>query len=257
MTGWNTPVTSSTAVSGEREMVSYAEVPPVAIESLLPDDHHVDAMVVSLSGATTPWLASLHRMAPLVFADVAWDDDSPSGGEFRDRLGMVDVFLPNAAEALACSGCATVEQAAAKLSSYGPLVAVKDGGAGSMAACPGSDATIRIPAVAVDAQDTTGAGDVFDAGFIYASLAGWPLVRRLRFANLCAAQSVRFIGGSLAAPCWRDLAAFCESATGPEFVRDYGFLAPLLVNAPTRRVCRRSCPGMTPLGAVTQSAGTR
>ena len=88
------------------------------------------------------------------------------------------------------------------------MVVVKDGGAGAVAMEPGSGSATREPAVPVEARDTTGAGDVFDAGFIYASLAGWPVSQRLRFANLCASESVKLIGGSFAAPCWRDLAAF-------------------------------------------------
>jgi sulfofructose kinase len=44
-------------------------------------------------------------------------------------------------------------------------------------------AAFRVPAI-----DTTGAGDIFHAGFIYALLAGWPLTRQLDFA--CAAAAL-------------------------------------------------------------------
>jgi sugar/nucleoside kinase (ribokinase family) len=247
--GWSTPVTSSVALAGEREMVTYEEVPPVAVGTLLPDGYRADAIVVSLADADPAWLAGLHRFAPIVFADVAWDDDKFASSGLLDALAAVDVFMPNAAEAIACTHCETLEQAAAKLASGGPLVVVKEGGAGSMAVGPGS-APASAPAVAVDARDTTGAGDVFDAGFIYASLAGWPVDQRLRFANLCASESVKLIGGSFAAPCWRDLAAFWRDLDDLDLRREFSFLDALLTNAPQRRDCRRSFPAMEPPGAA-------
>ena len=45
----------------------------------------------------------------------------------------------------------------------------------------------RVPVV-----DTTGAGDIFHAGFIYALLRGWPLQRQLDFA--CAAAALNCTG---------------------------------------------------------------
>ncbi len=44
------------------------------------------------------------------------------------------------------------------------------------------------PAYQVHVADTTGAGDIFHAGFIYGLLQGWPLARRLDFA--CAAAAL-------------------------------------------------------------------
>jgi sulfofructose kinase len=48
------------------------------------------------------------------------------------------------------------------------------------------------PAFHVDTVDTTGAGDLFHAGFIYALLQGWPLQKRLDFA--CAAAALNCTG---------------------------------------------------------------
>jgi sulfofructose kinase len=48
------------------------------------------------------------------------------------------------------------------------------------------------PAFHVEAVDTTGAGDIFHAGFIYGLLQGWPLQRQLDFA--CAAAALNCTG---------------------------------------------------------------
>jgi sugar/nucleoside kinase (ribokinase family) len=57
------------------------------------------------------------------------------------------------------------------------------------AAALDGDRFVSVPAVQVEAVDTTGAGDVFRAGFIYGVLNAWPVERTLRFANAAAAIS--------------------------------------------------------------------
>ncbi|WP_308291380.1 carbohydrate kinase family protein, partial [Amycolatopsis magusensis] len=66
----------------------------------------------------------------------------------------------------------------------------------------------EVPAIAVEALDPTGAGDVFVAGFVTGTLAGWPLADRLAFAGLTAALSVQEFGGSLSAPGWSEIATW-------------------------------------------------
>lgn len=51
-----------------------------------------------------------------------------------------------------------------------------------------------MPAYLVPVTDTTGAGDVFHAGFIYGLLQGWPLDRQLDFACAAAALNCMAVG---------------------------------------------------------------
>ncbi len=53
---------------------------------------------------------------------------------------------------------------------------------------------LHRPAYRVPVVDTTGAGDIFHAGFIYGLLQGWPLDRQLDFSCAAAAVNCMFSG---------------------------------------------------------------
>lgn len=52
----------------------------------------------------------------------------------------------------------------------------------------------------VTVKDTTGAGDVFNAAFIYGQLEGWSLDRSAHLANLLAAEKIKRLGAGLNVP---------------------------------------------------------
>jgi ribokinase len=56
------------------------------------------------------------------------------------------------------------------------------------------------PAFEVDAVDTTGAGDVFHAGYVYGLINGWTLRETARFASAVAAMKCRAPGGRAGIP---------------------------------------------------------
>lgn len=115
-----------------------------------------------------------------------------------EALRLVDVFLPNEAELLAISGCADLGAALEHMAGRVPVVAAKLGARGGVARRGGEQA--RADALPVRLVDTTGAGDSFDAGFIYGFLQGWPLQRALRLACACGSLSTRVAGGTAAQP---------------------------------------------------------
>jgi sulfofructose kinase len=67
------------------------------------------------------------------------------------------------------------------------------------------------PAFQVDAVDTTGAGDVFRAGFVYALLQGWSTDDTLRFANAAAAVSCTRLGALGGIPSLEEVEALVAS----------------------------------------------
>jgi sugar/nucleoside kinase (ribokinase family) len=53
---------------------------------------------------------------------------------------------------------------------------------------------VECPAFAVSTVDTTGAGDVYHAGYLYGVLQGWSLARRMTFAAAAAALATTALG---------------------------------------------------------------
>jgi len=60
----------------------------------------------------------------------------------------------------------------------------------------------------IKAVDTTGAGDVFHAGFIYGLLQNWEVKEMLRFANAAAGLKCREIGGRKGIPALEEVQTF-------------------------------------------------
>ena len=113
----------------------------------------------------------------------------------------------------AFTGGLPLEEALRAIHRLGPRVAAATLGERGAVAFDG-ERFHRAPAFAVEAVDTTGAGDVFHAGFVFGALQGYPLPRTLRFANAVAAMSCRRLGGRAALPRLAEAEEFMRQA-GP------------------------------------------
>jgi sugar/nucleoside kinase (ribokinase family) len=127
-------------------------------------------------------------MGKTVLFDTGWDPlgwSEATKAEIRQLLQWVDIFLPNEDEARVLTGLEDPAGAAAALAGYGPrAVVVKLGALGALAWSDGT--VVTAPGVAVDAFDTTGAGDSFNAGLIFGRLQNWSWKASLRYANQVA-----------------------------------------------------------------------
>ncbi len=137
-----------------------------------------------------------HSLGLTVSLDTNYDPAETWNGGLADVLHRADVFLPNETELRASAGVADVEAALTCLARQTPLVAAKLGEQGAIARA--SDEIARAPSLPLDVVDTTGAGDSFDAGFVYGYLAGWDLARALRLGCVCGSLSTRAAGGTAA-----------------------------------------------------------
>jgi sugar/nucleoside kinase (ribokinase family) len=132
--------------------------------------------------------------------DPNWDPSEQWNGGLKALLPSIDVFLPNGEEAMRIAGTPDPKEAARTLAKLGPLVAVKLGRDGAIAAGPDGERVEVAPIPDVEPVDTVGAGDSFDAGFLAGFLNGWSMERALALGCACGALSTRAAGGTAAQP---------------------------------------------------------
>jgi sugar/nucleoside kinase (ribokinase family) len=184
--------------------------------ALLDRARHLHVGSVFLLDALRPQLAerfaAARRVGITTSFDCNWDPRGSWDGGLGRILAQTTVFLPNAVEAQRITGRDSIEDAALALAALGPLVvAVKCGADGALAAEPDGSIT-RVPAIAVDTVDTTGAGDSFDAGFLAAWLADRPLRDCLAVGVSCGSLSTRRVGGTAAQPTLAEAEAAARSS---------------------------------------------
>jgi sugar/nucleoside kinase (ribokinase family) len=168
---------------------------------LLRRARHLHVASYFLQDALRPGLPDLFRRARALGLTTSLDTnyDPTERWEGLDQLlPLTDVFLPNATEACALTGVPDVEEAAARLARIVRVVAVKLGAEGALGVQ--GEQMARVPSLPVAVVDTVGAGDNFDAGFLYGYLHGWPLERALRLGTVCGALSTRAAGGVAGQP---------------------------------------------------------
>lgn len=143
-----------------------------------------------------------HKCGLTVSIDTNYDPHET--WEAGDALRRADLFLPNEAELRAITRVANIETALRSLAV--PTIAAKLGEQGALARQ--GDEIVLASSVPVTVVDTTGAGDSFDAGFIYGYLNRWPLDQSLRFATVCGSLSTRAAGGTTAQATVEDALAY-------------------------------------------------
>ena len=134
------------------------------------------------------------------------DPDDRWGGIFEELLPHVDILLPNEREAIKIARTDNVESALSLLARKVGTVVIKMGAKGAVAVQNGCRSTAGAKPVTV--VDPVGAGDSFDAGFLYQFLRGSDLASCLTYGNLCGAFSTTASGGT-------------EAFRNPDRMRDF------------------------------------
>ncbi|HEY4759177.1 MAG TPA: PfkB family carbohydrate kinase, partial [Thermoguttaceae bacterium] len=116
---------------------------------------------------------------------------APAGPLPNDLLRMVDILTPNESEAalLTTRSASQVEALLALLSSRGSLIITRGQLGAELVRHSGG---IMLPAYAVTAVDTTGAGDAFNGALATALARGTEILEAVRYANAAALSITRF-----------------------------------------------------------------
>ncbi|MDQ2715195.1 MAG: PfkB family carbohydrate kinase [Chloroflexota bacterium] len=202
---------------GERGFVSYTDTPGGFASQLARTTamHGADTLSEELSALLAscdfdaaflyvhPGLPSLldaiaERQATIFF-DTGWHPEVLADPRMPAVVARGDYMLPNQAEAMFMTGTETAEEAVRVLAKLLPVAVVKVGARGAIA-CQQAELTY-CPAFAVkEVLDTTGAGDAFNAGFIYGVLKGYSLPESLRCGTICGSLSTTALTGTAAVP---------------------------------------------------------
>ena len=176
------------AAAGERTVICQRNEQMVLQPSDLRREWIVNARVLHVDGrdtAAATQAASWARAAGIsVVADL--DDTYPG---IEELVANIDYLIVSEDFSCRLMDDSNLERALRRMQSrYGCRLSAATLGENGVLAWDGKQlihsAAYRVPVV-----DTTGAGDIFRAGFIYGLLRDWPLVRQLDFSCAAAAMN--------------------------------------------------------------------
>lgn len=107
--------------------------------------------------------------------------------------GLIDLLFCNETELATLTGCAAFEDGIAMLSAKVSVLVVTKGADGAVALSGGE--RVEVAAQPIDrVVDTTGAGDLFAAGFLYGHVRGKGLEESLKMGAICASEIISHYG---------------------------------------------------------------
>lgn len=116
------------------------------------------------------------------------------GDDFRALIdaGEIDILFANKVELAALTGEENFDAGLAKLASKVPVLVVTRSEEGAVAVCDGD--RHEVAAQPAEVVDTTGAGDLFAAGFLAGYVKGQPITRCLAMGSVAAAEIISHYG---------------------------------------------------------------
>lgn len=196
-------VTVALSYPAERAFVSYVDPSPDTLDMLIErvealSFSHLHFTGLKVDARMPELLRQCRERGITLSSDCQHRPDTLETPYVREIISALDIFMPNCREAMNLTGTDTLQRAAEILRPLVPTLVIKDGANGAYGWRNGQQ--FHSPALDLTPVDTTGAGDVFNAGFLTAFLAGEPLPVCLRWGNISGGQSTLGYGGVSTAP---------------------------------------------------------
>lgn len=194
-------VTVSLSFPHDRAFITYTDPSPDEIDLLMGGlegvtYRHLHFPSLFVHEAIPALIQQCHERGVQVSMDCQHQEITIDSPPVAHILTQIDLFMPNASEAQKLTQARSLSEAINILSNLVPYLVVKNGSEGALARRNGVD--YCEPAVKVRAVDTTGAGDIFNAGFLTAHLAGHDTQTCLRWGNYCGGMSTQAAGPAMA-----------------------------------------------------------
>lgn len=165
-------------------------------EEILSQARHLHVASYFMQEKLQPRLPGLFQRAHELGLSTSLDTNFDPTGKWEgvaEVLAHTDIFFPNEREAKSIIRRSPDESIRILAQACG-LVAMKCGAEGAKLA--EKNHFLAVNSIQVKVVDTVGAGDSFDAGFLYGYLNQWDREKSLKLAIICGALSTQARGGT-------------------------------------------------------------
>lgn len=180
---------------GTMDMMSFADIN----KGVFSQTRHVHISSIFLQSGIkkdlTEILSYAKKMGVTTSLDTQWDPIEKWDFDYAHILPLVSVFIPNEKELLLLTASENLDEAIEKIRPYINTCVIKRGSKGSLLIQ--KDTKNDMPAfLNTEVVDAIGAGDSFNAGFIFQYIQGKSLIECQQFGNLTGAINTTAAGGT-------------------------------------------------------------
>lgn len=172
---------------------------------------HVEGYLVFNRDLITAVMKSAKAAGARISLDLASFTVVKETGDFlRDLVTeYVDILMANEDEAEAFTGLSDEDAALRAMAEKSELAVLKVGSRGSFIMHGGEMVRVAVEGDGT-AKDTTGAGDLWAAGFLYGLVSGMSLAESGRLGSLCGYEVCQVVGAAIPDEGWERIKAAME-----------------------------------------------